>query len=118
MPNRDGLQVGVSSVVFGVQGKLSEKMMKYMVYTRDKDGALDVRLANRTAHLDFLRGTGEVKVISAGPWLEGEIAVGSLLVVEASSVEAVQAWNKKDPYVLAGLTAKVTIHPLGGWTDF
>ena len=89
-----------------------------MVYTRDKDGALDIRQANRGAHLAFLRGAGDVKVVSAGPWLEDEGAAGSLLVVEAGSVDAVKAWNKNDPYVLAGLTAEVTIHPLGGWTDF
>lgn len=90
-----------------------------MVYTRDKDEALDIRKANRDAHLDFLRGEDLVKVISAGPWLDDdETAIGSLLVVEADSIEAVKAWNKNDPYVLAGLTAAVTIHPLGGWTDF
>jgi len=97
--------------------------MKFMVYTRDREDALAVRRANRVAHLDFLRGESDVKVVSAGPWLsdrglEGDIAVGSLLVVEASSIEAVQTWNKTDPYVLAGLTASVTIHPLGGWTNF
>jgi len=97
--------------------------MKFMIYTRDREDALAVRRANRTAHLDFLRGESDVKVISAGPWLsdrglEEDVAVGSLLVVEASSIEAVQTWNKDDPYVLAGLTANVTIHPLGGWTNF
>lgn len=92
--------------------------MKFMIYTRDKGGALAVRQANRTAHLEFLRGVGDVKVISAGPWLDGETAVGSLLVVEANTLDAVKAWNENDPYVLAGLTAKLTIHPLGGWTDF
>jgi len=97
---------------------LEEIMMKFMVYTRDKDGLLAVRKSNRAAHLEFLQSGGAVKVISAGPWLEDEIAVGSLLVVEADSIEAVKAWNKDDPYVLAGLTAKATIHPLGGWADF
>lgn len=89
-----------------------------MVYTRDKEGALSIRKANRAAHLNFLRSESAVKVISAGPWLDNDVAVGSLLVVEADSIETVIAWNKSDPYVLAGLTAKVTIHPLGGWTDF
>ena len=97
--------------------------MKFMVYTRDREDALAVRRANRVAHLNFLRGESDVKVISAGPWLsdrglEEDVAVGSLLVVEADRIETVRAWNKDDPYVLAGLTANVTIHPLGGWTDF
>jgi len=93
--------------------------MKFMVYTRDKDGALDIRTANRDAHLAFLRGESDVQVISAGPWLSNDgVMVGSLLVVEAGSLEDVKAWNKTDPYVLAGLTGEVTIHPLGGWMDF
>ena len=97
--------------------------MKFMVYTRDNDDAIDIRKANRETHLAYLRKDGDVKAISAGPWLadrglKGGSAVGSLLVVEAVSIEAVKAWNKADPYVLAGLTAEVIIHPLGGWTDF
>jgi len=94
--------------------------MKYMVYTQDKDGALAVRLANRDAHLAFLRSSEAVEVVSAGPWLsdDGETALGSLLVVEATSRVSVMAWHKNDPYVLAGLTAKVTVHQLGGWTRF
>ncbi len=93
--------------------------MKFMVYTRDRDDALAVRQANRDAHLAFVRGPGDVKVISAGPWLsDNGVMSGSLLLVEASNIEAVKRWNKNDPYVLAGLTAKVTIHPMGGWADF
>ncbi len=91
-----------------------------MVYTHDKDGALDVRLANRDAHLVHLKAEGKVQVLSAGPWLadDNETMKGSLLVVEANCINCVTGWIKDDPYVKAGLTAKITIHPLGGWTDF
>lgn len=92
--------------------------MKFMVYSRDNDCALEIREANRDAHLAFLRGRNDVQVISAGPWLSDGVMAGSLLVVEAVDIEAVKAWNRSDPYVLAGLTAEVTIHPLGGWMDF
>ncbi|MCF6220058.1 MAG: YciI family protein [Robiginitomaculum sp.] len=94
--------------------------MKFMVYTQDKDGALDVRLAHRDAHLAHLKAEGKVQVLSAGPWLadDNETMKGSLLVVEANCVNCVTGWIKDDPYVKAGLTAKITIHPLGGWTDF
>ena len=94
--------------------------MKFMIYTQDKDGAFDIRKATREAHLAHLRAEGKVKVISAGPWLsdEDKTAIGSLLVVEANCINCITAWVKDDPYLKAGLTAKITIHPLGGWTDF
>ena len=79
-----------------------------------------MRLANRDGHLVHLKSGGKVKVISAGPWLsdDDETMKGSLLVVEANCINCVTGWIKDDPYVKAGLTAKITIHPLGGWTDF
>jgi len=94
--------------------------MKFMVYTHDKDGAVDLRLAHRDAHLAHLKSEAKVSVISAGPWLgdDDETMKGSLLVVEANCINCVTGWIKDDPYVKAGLTAKITIHPLGGWTDF
>ena len=94
--------------------------MKFMIYTHDKDGALAIRTANRPAHLEFLRTQSDVKVISAGPWLadDSDTVLGSLLVVEATCINCVTNWMKNDPYVHAGLTAKLTIHALAGWTDF
>lgn len=93
--------------------------MKFMIYTHDKDGSIDIRKSTRDAHLAFVRAEGKVKVISAGPWLsDDDVMAGSLLVVEANCINCVTAWVKEDPYLKAGLTAKITIHPLGGWTDF
>ncbi len=87
--------------------------MKFMVYTRDKDGALDIRMANRKAHIAHLKSGGKVKVLTAGPWLDddGETPRGSLLIVEAACMNCVTDWIKNDPYVAAGLTANVKIHP-------
>lgn len=87
--------------------------MKFMIYTTDKDGALDIRKANRTDHLEFIKDESSVKVLSAGPWLDddNETMKGSLLIVEANCINCVTAWIPKDPYVKAGLTANVKIHP-------
>lgn len=91
--------------------------MLFMIYTTDKDDAVHIRKANREDHLAYVKTHDKVKVIGAGPWLDddsGEMK-GSLLVVEANCINCINSWIKDDPYVKAGLTARATIHPLGGW---
>ncbi|WP_350335647.1 YciI family protein [Coralliovum pocilloporae] len=82
--------------------------MHFVVTALDKDGALDVRKANRDAHLAFLADNA-VKVKIAGPLLEGDNMIGSLLIVEADSREAVEAMLAEDPYAKADLFQDVTI---------
>ena len=77
---------------------------------RDKPGALDIRLANREAHLAYARETGAV--VLGGPILDeaGNMA-GSLLILEMDSLDAARAWAAEDPYAKAGLFASVTLDP-------
>ena len=85
--------------------------MLFLVHTRDRAGALDVRLANRDAHIAWLKAAGD-RVRAAGPWLgaDGEMA-GSLLIVEAADRAALDAWLAEDPYTRAGLFDAVEIAP-------
>ena len=74
----------------------------------DKPGALEVRKANREAHIAYLKETGVVQ--QAGPFLSntGEMN-GSLIVLEVPDMEAAQAWAAGDPYGKAGLFESVTL---------
>ena len=85
--------------------------MLYALYCRDKEGALEVRKANREAHLAYALGTGQVQM--AGPMLadDGETMIGSLFVIKADSLEAARAFNAADPYTGASLWANVNVHP-------
>lgn len=87
--------------------------MKFIIYSRDKQGALEIRKANRDAHLAFLATDAPVKVLTAGPWLDevGETMIGSLLIVEAESLASVRTWLEADPYAQAGLPESVMLHP-------
>lgn len=87
--------------------------MKFMIYTQDKDDALAIRMANREAHIAHLKADEKVKVLTAGPWLDddAEAMKGSLLIVEAACINCVTGWIQNDPYVIAGLTANIKIHP-------
>ena len=76
----------------------------------DKPGALEVRKANRDAHLAHIRGAG-VAIVQAGPFLDADGAMcGSLLIYEGDREEA-KAWAAADPYAAAGLFQSVDIRP-------
>ena len=84
--------------------------MLIALIARDKAGALQTRLDNRPAHVDYLKETGVVS--QAGPLLndEGDM-IGSLVVLEVEDMAAAQAWADNDPYAKAGLFEKVELIP-------
>lgn len=82
-------------------------MPLFALICTDKPGALEIRKANRAAHLDYLNATGCVTL--AGPFLDGEAMTGSLVVIDAADRAGAEAWAAADPYALAGLFAQVRI---------
>lgn len=81
--------------------------MLFAVICRDKPGHLQVRQDNRAAHLEYIRATGIV--ILAGPFIDDGAMNGSLIVLEAASLEAANDWAAGDPYALAGLFREVNV---------
>jgi len=84
--------------------------MLIALIARDKPGALNIRKANREAHLAYIKETGVVT--QAGPLLDdaGEM-IGSLVVLEVEDTAAAQAWADSDPYAKAGLFDSVELIP-------
>lgn len=75
----------------------------------DKPNSLEIRMANRSAHLEWLDTTPGVYI--AGPLIsEDQKPCGSILIVEHENLEAARHWSAQDPYVNAGLFEKITIH--------
>lgn len=82
--------------------------MLVALMAHDKPGALDVRKANRDAHLAYIRDTGVVA--QAGPLLDGDGQMcGSLVILDVADMAAAQNWAAGDPYAKAGLFADVTL---------
>lgn len=80
----------------------------YVLICRDKPGAIELRKANRDAHLGYLAETGIVRL--AGPLLDDAGGmVGSMLAIEAADRAAAEAFAAADPYAKAGLFASVEI---------
>jgi uncharacterized protein YciI len=86
--------------------------MLYALICTDKPDGLKVRLANRPDHVAYLKSLGDTLVI-AGPFTreDGETMNGSLVVIEAASLEAARAIAAGDPFAKAGLFASVEIRP-------
>ena len=82
--------------------------MLVAVICTDKEGALDVRMANREAHLAYIGETGVVA--QAGPFLnrDGQMC-GSLVILDVADMDAARAWAENDPYACAGLFSDVRL---------
>ncbi len=86
-------------------------MPLFVISWRDKPNAFETRAAAREAHLAFIGTLGD-KAKLGGPYLDDEgRMIGSLMIIEAESLEAVQAIHDRDPYKLAGLFDSSTITP-------
>lgn len=81
--------------------------MKIALIAKDKPGALEIRKANRDAHVAYLKSTDAVEM--AGPFLNenGEMC-GSLIILNMSLEEA-QDWAANDPYKQADLFDSVEL---------
>ena len=86
--------------------------MLFVIHCIDKAGDGELRLANREAHLGFLKESAPT-VRLGGPFLseDGSRMVGSMLVIEAENLAAAQEWASRDPYARAGVFERVDIRP-------
>lgn len=93
--------------------------MFYAIIGEDATDSLQARLAARPAHVERLKDLqGQGRLLLAGPFpaIDAEDSgpagfSGSLIVAQFDSLEAAQRWAGEDPYVAAGVYAKVTVKP-------
>ncbi len=93
--------------------------MFYAIISEDVTNSLQDRLKARPAHLERLQALQDAgRLLIAGPHPAidsedpGEAGFsGSLVVAEFDSLETAQQWADADPYVAAGVYAKVVVKP-------
>lgn len=93
--------------------------MLYAVISEDVPGSLSKRLEARPAHiarLQELKSLGRLVLAGPHPAIDSEDPgeagfTGSLVVAEFPSLLDAQAWADSDPYIEAGVYAKVTVKP-------
>ena len=93
--------------------------MWYAIVGHDHEHSLEARKAARPAHLarlEALRDAGRLRLAGPFPVIDAEDPgpagfSGSLIVAEFDSLEDAQAWADADPYVAAGVYARVDVRP-------
>jgi uncharacterized protein YciI len=93
--------------------------MLYAIISEDVSDSLQKRLSVRPAHLARLQDLQDAaRLILAGPHpaIDSENPAdagftGSLVVAEFASLEDAQTWANTDPYLDAGVYARVVVKP-------
>lgn len=93
--------------------------MYYAIIAKDVKNSLEARLAARPRHLErlqALREAGRLLIAGPHPGIDAEDPgaagfSGSLVVAEFGSLNEAKSWADADPYVEAGVYAKVTVKP-------
>ena len=93
--------------------------MWYAIISEDVEDSLPRRAGSRDAHLarmQDLANQGRVLIAGPHPATDSEDPgsagfTGSLVVIDFPSLEDAKAWADVDPYVQAGVYAKVTVKP-------
>lgn len=86
--------------------------MHFTIQCVDKPDSLDLRMATRPTHLEYLKANQE-KFIVVGPVLTGDgKPCGSLYVIDMPDRATAETFIMADPYAKAGLFESVVIRPL------
>lgn len=93
--------------------------MLYAIISEDVENSLERRMAARPDHLarlEKLRDEGRLILAGPNPAIDAETPgdagfSGSLVVAEFADLETAQAWADADPYMIAGVYAKVQVKP-------
>lgn len=93
--------------------------MWYAIISEDNEKSLERRPAARAAHVARLKAlANEGRLLLAGPNPAVDSPdpgpagfTGSLVVAEFASLDEARSWANNDPYVDAGVYAKVTVKP-------
>jgi uncharacterized protein YciI len=93
--------------------------MWYAIISEDVDNSLEKRMRARPSHLERLHQLKDAgRLLAAGPHPaidnpEPSDAgfTGSLVIAEFDSLESAQHWADNDPYIEAGVYARVVVKP-------
>lgn len=93
--------------------------MLYAIISEDVQDSLEKRKSARPDHLarlELLKNEGRLILAGPHPKIDNENPgdagfTGSLVVAEFNSLADAEAWAATDPYIAAGVYAKVTVKP-------
>jgi uncharacterized protein YciI len=93
--------------------------MWYAIISEDVSDSTELRKTARPAHLERVNAlVDQGRLLVAGPHPAVDSPdpgtagfTGSLIIAEFESLQDAETWASEDPYVLAGVYARVTVKP-------
>ena len=93
--------------------------MWYAIVSEDVEDSLELRKSFRPAHLERVHAlVDEGRLLIAGPHPAVDSTdpgpagfTGSLIIADFESLQEAETWAQEDPYVKAGVYARVTVKP-------
>ena len=93
--------------------------MWYAIVSEDVEDSLELRKSVRPAHLERVHAlVDEGRLLIAGPHPAVDSTdpgpagfTGSLIIADFESLQEAETWAQEDPYVKAGVYARVTVKP-------
>ena len=93
--------------------------MLYAIISEDVPNSLPLRQQARPAHLERLQtlhAAGRIAIAGPHPAIDAadpgaQGFTGSIIIAQFESLADAEQWAKEDPYVAAGVYAKVTVKP-------
>ncbi|MES9939575.1 MAG: YciI family protein [Candidatus Thiodiazotropha sp. 6PLUC1] len=93
--------------------------MLYAIIAEDREDSLEQRLKIRPDHvqrLQLLQSEGRLLLAGPHPAIDAEDPgpagfSGSLIVAEFDTLESAKMWADEDPYIKAGVYARVIVKP-------
>jgi hypothetical protein len=93
--------------------------MLYSIIGEDIENSLTRRMQARPAHIErlqLLQQQGRLIVAGPNPAIDSNTPgddgfTGSIIIAEFTDLAEAQAWADADPYIEAGVYAKVTVKP-------
>ena len=93
--------------------------MWYAIISEDVSDSIELRKTARPAHLERVNAlVDQGRLLVAGPHPAVDSPdpgtagfTGSLIIAEFESLQAAETWASEDPYVKAGVYARVTVKP-------
>lgn len=93
--------------------------MYYAIIAEDREDSLEARLKARPEHVERLKQLqqhGRLLMAGPHPTIDAEDPgpagfSGSLIVAEFPDLESAKSWADEDPYIKAGVYARVTVKP-------
>jgi uncharacterized protein len=85
--------------------------MLFALVAHDRPNRVALRMELRPTHIEYLKAYGDTLKL-AGPFADEDgNLVGSIIVIEAESLDAARTAFARDPYMAANLFDQVSIKP-------